>query len=246
MKFILIAISLFTALTLKSEFTNGVFYVDNNTESVTVTQAGVRSTNKLEAGKTYQIGTALFELKLTNTTTFFFSGGPLIQPEIGAEFALLLFDQEVENLFTNPQKAKFGIHLLNLEFTKGDFSVVYPYQSNTNSRVNITTQYADYELTGGKYYFHLNNGLIVAYVIEGRMMVHGGKNQVDVVEKGNLTVAVPYLDKKSTNNIVASFDKSKSEEMEKKFTVPVLAAEKKLDDIGFFVIDGKVVGFLLK
>lgn len=244
MKEILLAIILFSAF-LNAETTNGVFYVDNDVECICVSQAGISTTNTLKSGTTYPVGNELIELKSTNTTKFIFSGGPLVQVSPNAIFTVVLFDQEVNNLTSVPQRAKFGTHMLNLALSKGEISIVYP-NKDTNSRVNINTHYADYELSGGKYYFKLTSKGALVYVVDGNMLVHGEKNRTDVVNKENFTLANSAdtefgLDDKVTT----SFKKAKQEEMER-FALPVISAEKNWPNIDFFVINGKVIGISLK
>lgn len=245
MRAILAAILLFTTTLLGGDFTNGVFYTDSNVECVLVTQTGGSTTNILEAGRTYQVGNAIVELRTTNQTVIHFSGGSLLQMGAGSELSILLFDQEIENLNANPQRAKFGNHTLNLGLAKGEFCIIYP-NKDANSRININTHYADYELTGGKYYFRVGKSSLV-YVLEGGMTVHGDKSKVDIVEKGSLAVAVPFSDPDSglEDKFVTSFKKAKADEMER-FASPILVVEKKSLDVDFFVIGGKVIGFRLK
>ena len=225
--------------------TGGVFHVDQDIECLLIARDGVTTTNRLEAGKTYQVGNVLLELSSTNATTFFFSGGPMIQAGGNFSLAILSFDQEVENLEATPQKAKFGNHMINLSLDRGEFSIIYP-NKNENSFVNVSTPYVDYELTGGLYYFRVSKSS-VAYVLEGGMISHGEKGRTDKVEKGSLAVAVSLGDPDSglEDKFVTSFKKAHSDEMEK-FASPVRTAEKKFFDVDFFVIGGKVIGFLLK
>lgn len=227
------------------DFTNGVFYVDNNVDCVIVSQTSA-ITNKLNAGKTYQMDGALVEFNTSLPTTFFFSGAPLLQVSSNSSFSIVAFDQEVENLTEMPRHAKFGTHLLNLSLTKGEFCIVYP-NINTNSRININTHYSDYELNGGKYYFRLTGKSALVYVLDGGMVIHGDKNKMDSVAKGNLALAIPFLDTDSgvDDKFMTSFKKAKPDEMER-FKTPVLFAEKKLSDVEFFVIGGKVIGFYVK
>ena len=226
--------------------TNGVFYVDNDVGCVVIAQNGGSTTNKLESGRTYQTGNSVLELKTTSATAFFMSGGPLIQVGSNADFSILLYDVDVENLMANPQRAKYGNHMINLGLTKGEFSIIYP-NKNTNSRVFVNTHYADYELSGGKYYFRLTGKSALVYVLEGGMTVHGDKNRVDVVDKGNFAIAVPFGDSDSgiDDKMVTSFKKAKNEDVER-FASPLLTAEKKWADVGFFVISGRVIGVQLK
>ncbi len=247
MRAIFTAIFLFASTLMGADMTNGVFYTDTNAAGASLAQNGVSNPRRLEAGHTYSTGVdTILEVKTTNAVAFFFSGGPLVQTGTNAEFAVLLFDQEIENIGETPRKAKFGSHMLNLSLTKGDFSIVY-FNKDANSRVNVNTQYADYELVGGKYFFRISGKSALVYVLEGGMTAHGDKGSADTVDKGTLAVAVPFGDAESglEDKIVSSYKKAKTDETEK-FASPVLVAEKRTNDIGFFVVDGKVVGILLK
>jgi hypothetical protein len=239
--FLLFATSLYGA-----DITNGVFYVDTPVGSTLITQNKGSTTNFLGAGRTYSVGNAVMEVKTDKTTQLFFSGGPLIQIGANSEFTILLFDQAVDNLSASPQYAKFGSHMVNLSFTKGEFIVIYP-NKDENSRVTVNTQYADYELTGGKYLFRVSDKSVVVFVLEGNVLVHSDKSRVETVSKGNLAFAVPFPDVVNGVNdkIVSSIRRSNPDEIDK-FAFPISSVEKNLNNIGFFVIDGKVVGVLLK
>jgi hypothetical protein len=247
MKAILTAFLLSTATFLGADFTNGVFYVDKPIESVTMTMAGVATTNVLESGKTYPVSDDLLDLSSTNDTSIYFSGGPLIQLGNKSKFTILSFGQEIENLSANPSAAEFGTHTINLQLEFGEFSIIYP-NTNEYSRVNITTHYAQYELTGGKYYFRLTEKSALVYVIQGGMLVHGDKKQVDIVDSGKLAIAVPFggdAENGIDEKIVSSF-RQPDQEKTLIWTTPVTIAEGKWDNAAFFVIDGNIVGIKLK
>lgn len=235
-----------TGLNSSADITNGVFYINTDVECLLVTQSGNNSTNYLKAGKTYQTGNVILELKTSSSTTFLFSGGPLIQTGSNSLFSILLFDQDVKNIEDVPQKAKFGEHMINIGLLRGEFSIIYP-NKDTNSTVNVNTHYADYELKGGKYYFRLTSKSALVYVLEGAMTVHGDKNRMDNVDKGNFALAVPFGDEDSglEDKMITSFKKAKPEDMDK-FAAPVLKADKNWPDVDFFVIGGKVIGVRLK
>lgn len=247
MKLFLLTIWLYISIITVNggEFTNGVFYVDKPVTTVVVSQTG-ESTNKFEMGHTYSVGNSLIELKIDELTTFFFSDGPLLQASPNSLFTISIFDQEVENLNATPQKAKFGNHLLGLSFVQGEFCIVYP-NTNTNSVINITTYYSDYELTGGKYYFRITGKSAMVYVLDGNMNVHSDKSKPNTLDKGNLSLAIPFSDSESglDDKFISSFKKAKPDEMAR-FASPVLLLEKKIGNIVFFVIDGKIVGVSLK
>lgn len=241
----MLVLSFFLLSSNSGEFTNGVFYVDNFVNGVTVSVSG-ETTNKLQMGHTYEVGNNLVELTTSEQTTFFFSGGPLISAGVDSKFTISLFDQEVENLNATPRKAVFGRHLLSLALVRGEFSIVYP-NIDTNSVININTYYSDYELTGGKYYFRITGKSALVYVLDGGMTVHGEKSKSNAANKGDLALAIPFSDSDSglDDKFIRSFKKAGQDEMDR-FASPVLLVEKKSSDIGFFVIDGKIIGISLK
>lgn len=242
----LLSILLLCASTLfGGEFTNGVFYIDAPMNGLIVSQTG-ELTNKFEAGGTYEVGNRLIELRPIQKSTIFFSDGPIISTDENSIFTISIFDQEVENINAKPQKAQFGTHVLGLSLVKGEFSIVYP-NTNTNSAVNINTYYSDYELKGGNYYFRITGKSALVYVLEGNMNVHGGSSKPDSVNKGNLSLAIPFSDSDSglDDKFINSFKKARPDEMER-FTAPVLDTAKTIGNVGFFIIDGKIVGISLK
>jgi hypothetical protein len=240
---LLISTALFAA---GNDLTNGVFYIDSPVECHLISQNGASLTNQLVAGKTYMVGEVLVELEPTNKTTFYFSGGPLIEASAQSSFTVSLFDQEVKNLDAQPRRAEFGSHSINLTFSKGEFSIIYP-NADANSSLMVNTPYATYQLHGGKYFFRVSGKSVIAFVMDGIMTVHGDKNRKDKTEKGKLSVAIPFSDPASgvDDKIVTSIKQLKQEEVDR-FSAPCLNAEKKWGNVLFVVINGRVIGVLVK
>ncbi len=229
-----------------ADITNGVFYVSNPTECHLIAPSGAETTNRLSAGTTYAVGELLVEFVITNQTEFYFSSGTMIEVEAGSVFSINLFDQEVLNEDSTPCKAEFGTHNLNLMFSKGEYSVVYP-NSDTNSSVTISSPYSSYQLNSGKYYFKVNDKSVVAYVLEGTMQVHGDKDKIDNTEKGKIAVAMPFVDPLSGigDKIITSIKPLKADEVAR-LSAPVITAAKKTDNVQFFIVGHQVIGIRLK
>lgn len=227
--------------------TNGVFYVDNAVECHLVSQNGSIQTNALTAGKTYMVtDSALVELVSSNKTTFYLSGGPMVEVAPSSTFSIDVFDQEVNNLDAQPRRADFGTHNISMTLGIGEFSIVYP-NSNANSSLTVNTPFATYVLNGGKYFFRVSDKSAIVYVVEGMMQMHGEKNRVDDTKKGSLAVAIPFIDPGSglPDKILTSIKSLKDEENER-YATPVLLAEKKWSNVGFIVVGGRVIGVWLK
>lgn len=238
---IIIAFLLYVAtLGYAADLTNGFVYVDKVNHCQLVSRNGTTETNTVPAGKTLLVSDKIIEFSNATNTTFYFAGGPTINTSTNSEFSINLYEVELKNP-EESRRASFGRHNLNVMLTKGDFSVIYP-NSNEESYVTVTTPYTAYELNGGKYFFRVTDKSSVVYVLEGAMNVHGDK-KVDKTAKGNLAVAVPYDDPVSgvTDKVVTSVKQLKQEETSR-FTAPVLAAEKQVENIEWYVIDGKAVG----
>jgi hypothetical protein len=248
MKAFVASLLLFVATSFASfaDMTNGVFYTDSAVECHLVSQNGSTKTNQLVAGKTYMVDDVLVELASTNQTTFYFSGGPMVEASSQYLFTVNLFDLEVKNLDAQPRKAEFGSHNLSLTFEKGEFCIIYT-NPDPNSSFIVNTPYATYQLHGGKYFFRVSDRSAVAFVMEGIMTVHGDKNRSDKTEKGRLSVAVPFSDPGSgiDDKIVSSIKVLKQAEMDY-FSAPLLLAEKKATNVQFVVINGRVIGIWLK
>lgn len=228
-----------------SELTNGVFYVDNPVDCQLIQQNGVTTTNTIVSGKTVTVGNSLMEITTGPKTLFYFAGGPLVEVSAKSSISVNLFDREVKNLKSMPRKAEFGTCNLSLMFNIGEYCVIYP-NTDSNSSLTITTPYTSYEIQNGKFYFRVTDRSAIVYVLEGMMNVHGDK-KVDKTAKGNLAIAVPFVDPASGLNdkVVTSIKPVKQEETDK-FTAPVILAEKKWADVQFFVLEGKVVGIWMK
>lgn len=246
MKAIVASFLLFVATSFAAfgaELTNGVFYTDSAIQCHLISQNGSATTNQLTAGKTYLVTDALVELEITNKTTLYFSGGPMIEASPGSSLTINVFDAEVKNLDAQPRKADIGSINLGLNLTKGEFSIVYP-TADANSSVVVNTPFASYQLGGGKYFFRVSDKSAIVYVVEGIMQMHGDK-KVDKTSKGNLAVALPFDDGGKESRILTSI-KTLTDDENERYATPVLLAEKKWANVGFIVVGGRIIGVWLK
>lgn len=248
MKSLFSVLVLFLALQLVSAepvMTNGVFYANAPVECHLIAQDGSSVTNQLAAGRTYMVGNALAEMDVTNVTDFYLAGVGLVEAGTNSVFSLNLFDQEVANLEDTPCKAQFGTHNVSVMLNNGDFSIIYP--GDTNSSFTVSTPLTSYELGGGKYFFRVSDKSVVAYVIEGTMQVHGDGKKVDKTDKGKLALAIPFTDPASgVSDKVISNIKAVAPEDSGRFTTPAAAAEKKWSDVQFFIVNGRVLGIRMR
>lgn len=243
-KYIIVFLIFVSAILCKSEMTNGVFYIDKSTECHFISQNGMVATNQLIGGKTYMVESALVELITTNQTTLFFSGGPTIGVGSNSVISVNLFDQEVNNLNAQPRKAELGIHNLNINLSKGEFCILYP--NSLNSSFLVSTPFTSYELNNGKYFIRVSDKSVIVYVLEGAMNIHGDK-KVDKAERGKISVAIPFGDPASgiSDKIMTSVKAAQQEEVNR-FSSPILATEKIVGNVQFFVVNGRVVGIWMK
>jgi hypothetical protein len=245
MKAFVASLLLFLAASVASfaEMTNGVFYTDAAVECHLISQNGSAKTNQLTAGKTYMVTDALIELSLTNKTTLYFSGGPMIETSAGSTLTVNVFDADVKNLDSQPRKADIGSINLGITLGAGEYCVVYP-NTDANSSLVVNTPFASYQLGGGKYFFRVSDKSAIVYVVEGIMQMHSDK-RVDKTSKGGLAVAIPFDDGGTSDKILTSIKTLKQEENDR-YASPVLIAEKKWANVGFIVVGGRVIGVWLK
>lgn len=224
-----------------SEFRGGVFCVDNSVECRNIQIDGTTTTNTIFMGKTVEMGESMLEIDTLNKTTFYFSGGPLIEVGTNSTLSINLFDRVVLNPNSIPRKAEFGGCNLSVKFDVGEYCVIYP-NSDPNSSFTITTPYTAYEILNGKFYFRITDRSAIVYVIEGTMNVHGDKH-INKTAKGNLAIAVPFVDPASgLNDKIVTSIKPVNQEDTSKFSDPVIQAEQKWNDVRFFIIEGKIIG----
>ena len=238
MKSLIVALFLLVSSILNAEMTNGVFYVDKNIECHLISQNGAITTNDLVAGKTYMVGNTLLEMVITNSTLFYFSGGPLVSIASNSTFTINIFDQEINNLEVTPRPVVFGNHNLNMGISSGAYSIIYP-NTNVNSSFIISTPYTSYELHGGKYFIQVSDKSSIVYVIEGTMNVHGDK-KVNKMDKGKIATAKPV-----STSILTSISTPKEEDV-MKFSTSVSETYKKWSDVQFFIVNGRVIGIQMK
>ena len=234
----------FTINLVSADLTNGVFYVDSAVECHLLSSEGYAETNHLVSGRTYMIGNAIAEMNITNSTDFYLSGVGLLEAGTNSMFSLAIFDQQVENLADNTSRALFGMHNISVMLNKGEFSIVY--YGGSNSSFTISTPLASYELVGGKYFFRVGQSDI-AYVLEGSIQVHGDGKRVDKIEKGKRVLSVPMSDSSSgISDKVISNIKSLSSNDSTRFATPILEADKRTDNIQFFIVNGHVIGIRMR
>jgi hypothetical protein len=246
MKSLIFAVVFFvlSVITSIGDTTNGVFYIDNPVSCHLVSQNGSIITNQLNGGQTYTVGNNLMEMSVSNKTTFYFAGGPMIEAGANSSISVNLYDLEVNNINSQPRTAEFGVHNLNLNLTSGEFSILYP---NTNgSSLTVSTPFTSYEMHGGKYLVRITDLSIVVYIIDGSMEVHGDK-RVDKTEKGKLIVAIPFSDPSSgvDDKVITSTKTLRPDETDR-FASPVILAEKKWSNVRFFIVRGEVIGMWMK
>ena len=245
MKAILTALFLSAATLIGADYTNGVFYVDDSITSGLMKMDGSVTEIPLTAGHTYMANNVIELNTATNQTlNVYFSGGPLVRVGPGSKFAILLFDQEVNNLDSTPAKADFGNHTLNLELREGELAVIYPFV-NEYSMCSVSTPFADYQFNGGKYLVRASDKSAVVYIVEGMLTMHGDEGKVESVKNGNLAIAVPFGDPTIgfDGKIVSSIRKLDDADM---FIVPVKRTEKSWGNVEFIVVAKKVLGVRLK
>lgn len=241
----LLSFALFLTSTFGANMANGVFCADYDVESHLIAQNGAITTNLLTAGKTYMVGNALVELRPSTNTAFYFSGGILVDASPKSTLTLNLFDQEVKNINSIPRRAEFGTHNISLSIGNGEYSIIYPNKDQYSS-ISISTPFTSYQLFGGKYFFRVSDKSVVAYVLEGTMQVIGDKKS-DKTERGKIAVSIPFSDSSSgvSDKVISSIKTVKPEETTR-FSSPILIADRKVNDIQFFIINGNVVGINLR
>ena len=242
--FVATAIFVLSAIALMADVTNGVFYIDNNLPCRLISQNGAIETNRLITGKTYMVGNTLLEIDVSTPTTFYFAGGPIIEAGSNTVLSITLFDQEVKNLNVAPRKAEFGSHIINLTFSHGDFSVIYPINDST-SFMGITTPFMGYQLNSGRFFFRITDKSSSVYVLDGMLQVQGDKK--DNVDKGKRSLAIPFGDSASgiPDKVITSV-KALPQEDTDRFSIPITAAEKKTNNVQFFIVNNRVVGIWMK
>ncbi len=239
MKAIFAAILLFvsTAVSaLGADMTNGVFYVEKPVECHLISQNGSIKTNQLAAGHTYMVGDVLLEMTVANRTLFYFAGGPLLEAGSNSVFSIDSFMVEVKNLNDQPRKVNLGTRNLALTFKSGEFSIVYP-NTDPNSPLAVTTDFAMYEFPGGKYFVRAEANNSMAYVSKGTMITHANK-QATKTEEGKASV--------SSANYTFYDGLPNNPEYIAKCIASTDDTEKRFDDVQFFVVGGNVIGIWMK
>jgi len=229
----------------RADIMGGAFVLTQDSESNIISHNNNITSGKIIAGKTYLIDDKIIEISTTTNTSLYLSGGIIIDIGANSKLSINLFEQDILNINDLPRLAKIGNHNINITFDVGDFSIIYPSYT-TQSYFSINTPITSYQLTGGKYNFKITDISVIAYVYEGSMEIVEDK-KTDKREKGKLTISIPFSDSNSgiSDKIISSVKTINSTETNK-FNSNVLLADKKTNDVQFFIIDKQLVGISLK
>ena len=213
--------------------TKGVFSVGNDIECHIISSDGSVSTNQLSMGKTYLVGNLTLEMNVVTNTTFYFSGGLLINVSPNSTLIINQFDQEVKNVTSFPRRAEFGSHNIVLAFNKGEFSVVYA-TPDTNSVLTVTTPHTGRLYTPGKYIFVVTDKETTVNIIEGNK--NFDKTKKPIIKND----ALPSKTKLTTTT------KSLTNDETEKYSAMIAWLDQKANDVMFVIINGTTIGVWTK
>ena len=195
----------------------------------------------VEEGKTIEIDKKIHEVKpIKSSETLYFSNDLIVNVYTNSSFTVNGFFQEILNTNTTPEKAKLGSHNFSATLMEGIAVVTY-WGNESNSSCVVSTPMTDIELYNGTFFFRVNEGKVLVFVLNGSLKSHGDKNKENVVTSGYAVIAVP-------NDIgILEAKISLTAEKVKQTIVDKLSTEAKnitnLKGMVMFVrIDGKLVG----
>ena len=242
MKSIILFLLLSAMVSFGQVMTNGSFAViKGNTDYELVAKGKARNTNQFVAGRTYEVGRESYFFGTNDESVLYFTHGLLGKVSKGTEFTINSFNQEVNNLADEPAKLKVGAHNFAATIMKGDayFSFV---GGNELSSCVISTPLVDVELNKGKFYFRVEEGGVMVFVLEGKAIGHGERGKKEECEAGRAIVAAPikFQMKGLDDKVFLNTKKAKVDET-KKLLIEASTLEKVPADFIFSVVNGKVV-----
>ncbi len=142
-------------------------------------------------GKTTEVEKKLYEFLPTNSPEIlYFSNDLLIKIYTNSDFLINSFFQEILNYNSVPHKTKFGASNFASTLVNGTAIVTYS-GGDSNSSCIISTPMTDLELQKGTFYFKVNEGKVLVFVLDGSLISHGDRNRENVVTAGYAVIAVP-------------------------------------------------------
>ena len=225
---------------------SGTYFVNANVESHVIVPNGTITTNQLIAGNSYFAGESIVEFTPTTKMFFYLTGGQIIETYPNSDFTIDLFDQEITNINSTPALAGFGNHALNLTLKRGEFVIIYPNQDEDSS-FNITTPYTSYLLSGGQYYFRVDEKSSVVFVGQGTLQVVDDKGKNQPLDKNKISIAIPYTDPVTgtDQNILSSIKTLTPHEISK-LEYPIQSAVNAIEPVKFIIVNKQVIGFIDK
>lgn len=219
----ILMLSLFVTSGFAQTYTNGV-YVNN--------------------GITVEVDKKVHEITPTNKSEIlYFSNELIAQIYTNSTFQINSFFQEVYPT-TTPKVSKFGA--ANFAGTLLNGTAIFKYaghNTNDNSSCVVSTPMVDLELHHGTFYFKVNEGKVLVFVLDGELKSIGDKGRENVVTKGYAVIAVPNDIGILEAKISLGAEKVKQTIIQKlnEESLYVLTSQ---DTVIFATVNGKVVGIL--
>lgn len=242
MKTLILILFLLALPVFGQDMTNGSFAIIKGNPAFELIAKGKPTVNgQFVVGRTYEIGREAYYVGTNDDVTIYFANGLVSKINKGAEFSVSSFSQEVSNIKDEPAKIKPGAHLLNATIMNGDAYFSFGGGNELSSCV-VSTPLVDVELQKGKFYFRVEEGGVMVFVLEGKAIAHGERGKKEECEAGRVIVAAPirFKMKGVDDKVFLNTKKSKAEEA-KNLLAEASNLDKDIANFTFCVVNGKVV-----
>lgn len=229
------------------DMTNGAFAVIKGNPTFELVSKGKPVVSgQFLVGRTYEIGKEAYYVGTNDDVTLYFANGLVGKINKGAEFSISSFLQEIPNINNEPSKMQFGSHLLSATLMNGDAYFSFGGGNELSSCV-ISTPLVDVELQKGKFYFRVEEGGVMVFVLEGKAVAHGERGKKEECESGRVIVAAPirFKMKGVDDKIFLNTKKSKAEEA-RNLLAEASTLDKDITNFTFCVVNGKVVAINIR
>ena len=189
-------ISLLSILTAFNLYSQGVFFVDKQTGTVSLENVvnNTLSTNSPLSGQTYTINNQNYAIKTgTNSdVTLFLSNDIYIRSKESTHLTLDNFDQSFSNIDGLPSKTSYTTFNSSLSLIEGELEVVSDQKSGDENIAIVATSLASIMLSKGKYVISADDRTTIVVVLEGSAtMLDNSSKKKEIVKSNHTAVVVP-------------------------------------------------------
>lgn len=189
-------ISILSTLTFFTLHSQGVFFVDKQTGSVSLENVvdNTLSTNSPMSGQTYTINKENYAIKTGTDSdiTIFLSNDIFVRSKEFTHLTLDNFDQSFSNIDGLPSKTCYTTFNSSLSLIEGELELISNQTTGEENIATIVTSLTSIVLSKGKYVISADDRTTIVVVLEGSAtLLDNSSKKKEVVKSNHTSVVVP-------------------------------------------------------